>query len=366
MMPGGGEFIGGRVDHLPTPSLIVDIEALDRNLRALPALLSGTGIRLRAHAKAHKSAEIARRQIALGAVGICCQTVAEAEAFAAAGIADILLTNQIADAAKARRLASVPQDVRLGVCVDSQAGLELIASATPSRAWDIYVEVDVGGGRCGVTDPVAATALARNVTNLGLNFAGLQAYNGRIQHVPDLRKRQEAVMTTAAATRAYLDAFELEGLRCPIVTGGGTGTAAFDKACSTINEVQCGSYALMDADYLSLEMPAQSLFEPALTVLASVIAVAPGQAVLDAGLKALAFDSGMPLLRAFPGIAYCNASDEHGVIRAADGGALPSLGSRVELVPGHCDPTVALHRQIHAARAGVVEEVWPVLARGHW
>jgi D-serine deaminase-like pyridoxal phosphate-dependent protein len=359
-------MIGRPVDDIPTPALVVDIDALDRNLERLEALLAGTGIRARPHAKAHKCAEIARRQIALGATGICCQTVAEVEAFAAAGIGDILLSNEVTDPRKLARLAAISDATRLGICVDSLPALELIAQARPKRAWDIYVEVDVGGGRCGVKDPKAAVALARSVSSFGLKLAGLQAYNGKIQHVKSAAERKRATGDTAAATRLFAEAFERAGLSLAIISGGGTGTVDFDRTDGVLDEVQCGTYALMDADYCSLQSTPGLRFEVALTLVASVIGAAPDHLVLDAGLKALAFDSGMPVPRDLDHIVYGNPSDEHGILTAVQGGSLSAIGHRVHLIPGHCDPTIALHDRIYAVRGGIVEEIWRPLARGIW
>jgi len=360
------DLVGATLDRLPTPALVVDLDALQRNLELLAALLSGFPIGFRPHAKAHKCIEIAKRQMELGATGICCQTVAEVEAFAAGGIGDILLTNQIVDPRKIARLAAVPENVRVGICVDSLQGLELVAAANRGRPFDIYVEVDVGGGRCGVADPAAAVALARAVRDSGLSFSGLQAYNGRIQHLRNAAEREQAVSKAAAATSVFVEALETAGLAPPVISGGGTGTFDFDRLGGTLNEVQCGSYALMDADYLAVRRPAGARFEAALTILASVISSRATHAVVDAGLKAAAVDSGLPVPRDHPQIAYGNPSDEHGVLRSALGEPLPPTASRVHLIAGHCDPTVALHQRIYAARAGVVEEVWPIVAQGIW
>ncbi|HEV2594581.1 MAG TPA: DSD1 family PLP-dependent enzyme [Sphingomicrobium sp.] len=359
-------MIGMPVDDIPTPALVVDLDALDLNIERLGLLLAQTGVRSRPHAKAHKCVEIARRQIAQGAIGICCQTVAEVEAFAAAGIVDILLTNEVTDPRKLARLAAISDDTRLGICVDSMMALELIAQARPRRVWDIYIEVDVGGARCGLKDPIAAVALAREVSRLGLNFAGLQAYNGKIQHLRNAAERKRATANTAAATRVFVQAFERAGLVPGVISGGGTGTVVFDCANGVLGEVQCGTYALMDADYRSLQSTPGPKFALALTVLASVIAVASDHVVIDAGLKALAFDSGMPAPRDLDQIAYGNPSDEHGILTAVQGASLPLLGERVHLIPGHCDPTVALHERLYAVRRGMVEEVWRPLARGVW
>ncbi|MBA3676710.1 MAG: DSD1 family PLP-dependent enzyme [Sphingosinicella sp.] len=361
------DLIGAREEDLPTPALIVDLDILEANLERLAARFAGTGLRFRPHAKAHKCVEIARRQIALGAVGICCQTVAEVEAFAAGGISDILLTNEITDPAKITRLAAIPEGVRIGICVDSVLHLQLIADAIWTRPIDLYIEVDVGGGRCGTADPQAALALAREAERLGLTLAGLQAYNGKAQHLRDPAERQRVVETTAATTRNYVQTLSDAGFPPVVVSGAGTGTVDLDLQLGALNEFQCGTYALMDVDYLAIDPSGDAdRYAPALTVLASVISAAPGRAVIDAGLKSFALDSGMPVPRDLPGVTYGNASDEHGILRNVDSQPLPAIGTHVHLIPDHCDPTIALYERIHAVRDGLVEEVWPIVARGKW
>jgi D-serine deaminase-like pyridoxal phosphate-dependent protein len=366
--------IGDDIGALPTPALVVDINVLERNLDRMSALARKSGVRLRPHGKVHKSPDIARMQIARGAVGVCCQTVAEAEAFADAGITDILLTNQIADRAKAGRLARLALKSVVGACVDSHYQIELLAAAARDCGvrLDIYLEIEVGGGRCGVQSHDEAVALAKAVEKEEeLRFAGLQAYNGRAQHIREESARIAVLRETAARTSAFTVALHSAGLGCERITGGGTGSAKVDLDLAWLSELQCGSYALMDADYLSVlhacGASPDGAFAPALFVIASAISVrTPHHVVIDAGLKSMAFDSGPPLVFENANLNYCNASDEHGVLLAAPGLALSTPGDRLWLIPGHCDPTIALHKRLYGVRDGRIEAVWPVIGRGEW
>jgi D-serine deaminase-like pyridoxal phosphate-dependent protein len=359
---------GTAIADIATPALLVDLAALDRNISRLAGYLKvqAPGVRLRPHAKTHKSPDIAHRQIAAGAIGVCCQTVAEAEAMAAAGVTDILLSNQIADAGKAERLAVIAGVSRLSVCVDdtSQVALLADAAATAGVTIHVLVELDVGGARCGVQSADAAVAMARRVVSApALAFEGIQAYHGRAQHLRKPSERQtaiaEATRLAAAASAAIGDA----GIACRTITGAGTGSFEFEAASSIYTELQCGSYVFMDADYARNEIDDTTnvpRFEQALTVLATVISMPiADRAVCDAGLKAISLDSGPPSLRLYPGLDYAGASDEHSKLTVHLPGAL-HVGQKIHLVPGHCDPTVAMHDWIIVHDGETVLEVWPV------
>lgn len=366
--------IGDEIAAIPTPALIVDLVVLERNLVRMSALAASSETRLRPHAKAHKSPDVAAMQIARGAAGICCQTVREAEGFAAAGIPDILLTNQVADCEKADRLARLARTTTIGVCVDSLHHVALLAAAARAHevCIDVYIEAEVGGNRCGVPSPAVAVALASAVSKTReLGFAGLQVYNGRTQHLREAHARRSAICETALRTRPFLDALHSAGLPCERITGGGTGSAQADVDLGWLSELQCGTYALMDADYVGLSCAdgrtLGETFAPALFVVTSVISTpAHDRAVVDAGLKALAFDSGPPQVLEPGNLVYRNASDEHGVVTAPHDVELPGLSSRLWLVPGHCDPTVALHAQMYAVKEGRIAAIWPVIGRGEW
>ncbi|HUR42543.1 MAG TPA: alanine racemase, partial [Aestuariivirga sp.] len=291
--------------------------------------------------------------------------------FAGAGIANIMLTNQVTDRAKASRLAKLALSSTIGVCVDSPRHVELLAAAARDHrsSLDVFIEIEVGGGRCGVVSPMDAVALAKSISGFTqLRFAGLQAYNGRAQHIAEAPARLAALRETVAKTGAFTAALQSAGLRCDRITGGGTGSAGVDVDLGCLNELQCGSYALMDAHYLSLSYPSgQPVFSPALFVVATVVSVRPpNHIVIDAGLKSMAFDSGPPLVFGNVNLKYKSASDEHGVLLAAPGSQAPALGDRLCLVPGHCDPTIALHKRLYGVKDGRIAAVWPVVGRGEW
>lgn len=360
---------GDPTDAVDTPALLVDLDALERNLARVHGVLAAAGKRLRVHGKAHRTPALAALQVARGAIGVCCQKVSEAEAFAAAGIADLLVTNEVVGASKLARLARLALRVpRLGVCVDAPEAVDALAEALREAGAriDVLIELDVGQGRCGVTTEAAALALAERIAQAApaLRLRGLQAYHGRAQHVREPEARRALVEASGALAARVRDALRAAGHGCQEITGGGTGTYVADATSPVFTECQAGSYALMDADYArNAPWPGASL-EHALTLSATVLSTRPGQVVLDAGLKAFAVDSGLPVLQ-WPGWSIRGLSDEHAVAGQDDPAAPgPALGARVRCVPSHVDPTVNLHDWVVAHRDGRVVEVWPVAARG--
>ena len=365
--------IGRPIAEIDTPALVIDLDAFERNLEMLNGSIAGRGMRVRAHAKTHKCPEIALRQIAAGAVGVCCQKVGEAEAMVEGGVRDVVVSNEVVGASKLERLARLARRAKVGVCADDAGNIEAIGAAAGSAGvtLDVYVEIDVGARRCGVAPGDAAVALARRVqASSALRFAGLQAYHGSAQHIRAIADRRAAIGNAAAAVRATRAALERSGIACPIVAGAGSGSYMFEIETGAWNELQPGSYVFMDADYARNEWAAPlPRFEHALFVLSTVMShPEPGRAVLDAGLKASSVDSGLPTVWHVPGVRYTRPSDEHGVLELdADGPAL-RLGQKLLLVPGHCDPTVNLHDWYVCVRGGmeqgVVEALWPITARG--
>ena len=352
-------------EEVDTPSLLLDLDAFEHNLDRMAALLAPTGARLRAHAKTHKSPVIARLQMARGAVGQCVQKVAEAEVMAWGGVPDILVSNEVVGPRKLARLAALAGIARVALCADDAAQVAAYAAAAEAagRRLDVLVEIDVGAGRCGVAPGPEAVALAERIAaSPHLRFAGLQAYHGSAQHRRGPDERAAAAGAAADAARRTVEQLRQRGLDCPIVGGAGTGTFGLDAQSGVFTELQAGSYAFMDADYARNASPPP--FRHALFVLATVMSRAvPGMAVVDAGHKAVAVDSGLPLVWERPGLRYAGASDEHGGIRVEDGSA-PALGEKLRLVPGHCDPTVDRHDWYVGVRRGRVECLWPVSARG--
>lgn len=359
---------GDLVEAIDTPALLVDLDRLEHNLATMAAFAASRGVRLRPHGKTHKCVSIAARQMALGAVGLCCQKVGEAEAFAAGGISDLLVTNEVLDPAKLRRLARLTGRARIGACVDHPLGVARLAEAAAeaTATFDVYLELDVGGGRCGVETPEAALALVGAVAaQPRLNFAGIHAYHGNAQHLRAPQDRRKAIDAAVAKLAAVTAALETRGIAPGVITGAGTGTFPFESASGAYREIQPGSYVFMDRDYGDNRWPQDGpRFEPSLFVLTAVMSRRQHWAVVDAGHKAHAVDSGMPAVAGRPELAYERPSDEHGMIVAREGEPLPALEERLWLVPGHCDPTVNLWDRLIAVRAGRVEAVWPVEGRG--
>ena len=356
------------VAEIDTPALVIDLDAMERNLHRMADFARSHQVRLRPHAKMHKSAVLAKLQIEAGAVGVCVQKVGEAERLATAGVPDILVSNEVIAPAKLARLAALARRCRIGVAVDSSLGIERLADAlrAAGAGVDVYIEVDVGHGRCGVT-PAAAGELARQLAAAGLRLAGLQAYHGSAQHLRTDAERAAAIRHAAAQAREAIAAIERAGLKCPLVTGAGTGTFVHEAASGVWGELQAGSYLFMDRDYADNQPASEApRFEHALFVKSQVMSRGSSQAVVDAGHKAYAVDSGPPRVWGRD-IEFAGCSDEHGVLRVR-GAALPELGETVWLIPGHCDPTVNLHDAYVAVRGGLergrVEAVWPIDARG--
>lgn len=356
---------GMREEEVDTPALLIDLDAFEHNLDTMAALLAPTGVKLRAHAKTHKSPVVAKLQMARGAIGQCVQKVAEAEQLAWGGIPDVLVTNQVVSPRKLARLAALARICKVGVCVDDAEQIALIEQAAEAAGVRIpvLVEIDVGMGRAGVEHGPPAVALAERIAaSRQLMFGGLQAYHGSAQHMRTPEQRAAAIAEAASRSRRTVEQLKQRGLDCPIVGGAGTGTFRHEAASGVYTEIQAGSYAFMDVDYAKNEDAPP--FRHALFVLATVISRAtPGVAVVDCGHKGVSVDSGMPGVWERPGLRYAGASDEHGKILIEDGAA-PALGEKLRLVPGHCDPTVDRYDWYVGVRKGRVESLWPIAARG--
>ena len=362
--------VGMALAEVVTPALIVDLDAFEHNVAVLRGQLRSAGVRLRAHSKTHKSVDIAHYQIDHGgACGICCQKLSEAEVMVAGGIEDVLISNQVVDPHKVDRLAVLAGRARLLVCVDDAGNVEQLSAAARRHGASIecLVEIDCGASRCGVAPGEAAVELARRVAESdGLKFAGLQAYQGKAQHIRDYAARGDAIAEAIRLTRATVDSLTACGLDCAIVTGAGTGSYHFEAGSGVYNEMQCGSYIFMDADYQRvLDAAGQPIseFRNSLFLWTSIMSVArPGMAICDAGLKVQSVDSGLPRVFGRDDIEYITCSDEHGYI--ADPGNTLVLNQKLRLVPGHCDPTCNLHDWYVGIRGDRVECLWPVSARG--
>lgn len=358
---------GDALATVDTPALVLDLDAFEANLRVMQDWARRHGVALRPHAKAHKCPQVALRQLALGAGGICCQKVSEALPFIEAGIRDIHISNEVVGPAKLALLANLAREASLSVCVDHPDNVDAL-SAAMTRAGaqlTVLVEVDVGQGRCGVADSDAAVALARRVQAApGLRFGGLQAYHGAMQHLRTRAQRAQAGAEAARRAAAHAQALRRHGIACDRITGGGTGSVEFDAASGVYTELQPGSYAFMDVDYGSNEWNGPLAFRHSLFLLSTVMsAAAPGRAVADAGLKSVTIESGLPSVHGRPGLRYVAANDEHGVL-AVDNGAEPVLGEVLKLVPSHVDPTFNLHDELVVYQGDTVVGIWPISARG--
>ena len=364
---------GMTISDIQTPCLIIDMDSFEYNLKRMADVIKPYNVSLRAHAKMHKSVDVARQQLTHGeASGICCQKVSEAEVFARAGILDILITNQVCDQKKIERLAGIAGlGCRLSVCVDDRENIDALSAEAKKQNVHIHclVELDCGAGRCGVADDTQVTELALAIDTAGhLIFDGLQAYQGSIQHEPDHDRRKTELDAVIAKVKACLDSLAAAGLNCPVVSGGGTGSFLFEASSGVYTEIQCGSYAFLDADYGRIRNEQGQRFDQAewknaLFILTSVMSTSiDGQAVCDAGLKVQSIDSGLPLVFGRGDITYTSCSDEHGVI--CDKQNILRNNDKLRLVPGHCDPTCNLHDWYVCVRDGYVESLWPISARG--
>ena len=380
-------LVGQSISAIDTPALVVDLDAMERNLATMAAFANQHKVRLRPHAKMHKSAALAKLQIAAGAVGVCVQKTSEAEALVAGGVFNIFISNEVISPAKLARVAALTRAVaahggKIALCVDAIEGISRLATSMNEARLasgvathiDVFIEINVGQNRCGVEPGAAAVALALEIRkHPALNFAGLQAYHGQAQHLRSPAERRQAITDAIAAVMHTKQLIEGEGIQVSLVTGAGTGTAVLEAASGVYGELQAGSYLFMDADYAANQLDVnQPRFEHALFVKTQIISTHSTHAVCDAGHKSHAIDSGLPKVHAFSQTSqldYFNGGDEHGVLRAAAGSTrLPHLGSMVWLIPGHCDPTVNLHNELIGVRGGllkgVVESIIKVDGRG--
>jgi D-serine deaminase-like pyridoxal phosphate-dependent protein len=377
---------GQPVAAIDTPALVVDLDAMQRNLHRMAEFAQKHNLRWRPHAKMHKSSAIAKVQLQAGAVGVCVQKTSEAEAMAAGGVNDIYISNEVVAPAKLARVAELAYRLaaergQLAIAVDSTEGVRRLANAMNDRRRtgqaaiiDVFVEIDVGQGRCGVRPGRLAAELALEIRrHPALRFAGLQAYHGKAQHLRSAQERREAVANVVQDVQFTRKMLEAEGVPVPLVTGAGTGSFANEAASGVFGELQAGSFLFMDADYAANERdPAQPQFEHALFVKAQVMSSGLLHAVCDAGHKSHAIDSGLPtvLVREPTGeLEYLNGGDEHGILKPAGGNQrVPRLDETIWLIPGHCDPTVNLHNLIIGVTGGLengrVDKVIRVDARG--
>ncbi len=358
---------------LPTPALLLDLDAFEANVARLRDHTRAAGIALRPHAKTHKCPEIARRQLAAGALGICVATIREAEAMAAAGITGLLITSELAGPEKIRRLlrlaARQPDTMAVTDSLEHAQQLDAAAAAAGQKL-NVFLDIDPGSRRTGVQAGEPAKHLARAIMRLPhLALRGVHCYSGASAHVVGFDARRTHSHTAMAPAIATFRDLRAEGLPLEILSGGSTGTYNIDPELKDMTELQCGSYVFMDVDYRRIGGRGGALYDDfasALTVLATVISRnEPKRATIDAGLKAFATDKRFgPDAKDLPGLKYSWGGDEHGILDLAAAPRDVRLGERLEFIVPHCDPNVNLYDRLYCLRGDKVEAVWPV-ARGY-
>jgi D-serine deaminase-like pyridoxal phosphate-dependent protein len=349
---------------LDTPALCLDIEAVEANIQRMADFFRDSPVRLRPHAKTHKSPTLARMQLAAGAIGITCAKLGEAEVLAAAGIKDILIANQIIGAGKIARLVNLAAYTEVMVAVDDAANVAELDAASQAKGvrLRVVIEVDIGMGRCGVQPGQPALALARQIiASPGLRFEGVMGYEGHTIFLADPEERRAQTEPSVKLLVDTADLLRQNGIPVPIVSSGGTGTHFITGRYPGVTEIQTGSYITMDSQYRE-EVGID--FAYGLTVLATVVsAPTPDRAECDAGLKTMTRDFGLPVVISPAGWELVGLAEEHGHLRRVGGAALKP-GDKVEIVPNHGCTTINLHDEYHVIRGSVLEAVWPIAARG--
>ena len=369
------EQIGTPVRDLQTPVLLIDLDVMEKNLKRMVSFFRDSSVNLRPHSKTHKSPFIASKQIEMGASGICCQKVSEAEIMTQGGIENILISSEIVSPAKLERVSSLSNNCDLMLVVDHVKGAELLSDVMEKNQTEIgvLVDIDVGQGRCGVRTVDEAVALGRRIDKLpSITLRGFQAYNGKAQHIEGFNQRRKEYLTSIALMEESVYEFEKNGLNTEIRTGGGTGTWNWDLDSNVLNEVQAGSYLFMDAHYKSIGGKEGELYEDfdaSLFVLATIISFPEDKKfIIDAGHKSLSSDSGFASCYDYQEAVYISASDEHGVITLDSLSQLPKLGDSLLFQPSHCDTTINLFDFFYGIRGGMdngcLEVIWPISARG--
>ena len=370
----GSGIDGVTKDDLPTPALLLDLDAFEANVQRMASHSAEAGLALRPHAKTHKCSEIAKRQVGAGAVGVCVATIREAEALSAAGIGGLLLTSESVGLNKIHRLirlsARRPDTMAVVDHIDNARQLDEAASAAGLRL-NVLIDVDPLGRRTGVPPGPKAVALAESVDRLSsLRLRGVHGYCGASSHVKGFEERKAHSAKYMVPVLESHAAMLKKGLPVEIMSGASTGTYNIDSDLKGMTEMQVGSYALMDVDYRVIGGQGGDIyddFRPALHVLATVISKNHDDiATVDAGLKAFATDRDFgPEVSRPTGLTYAFRGDEHGALLLADSGREVALGDKIELLVPHCDPNVNLYDRMYCVRGDHVQQVWKIDARGH-
>lgn len=358
--------IGTPLDELDTPALCLDLDAFERNVALMVSFCRRHGVVWRPHAKGHKSPEIARREVAAGAIGVTCAKLGEAEVMAAGGIRDILIANQLAGPHKVRRLVELAREADPIVTVDHHEQIEPISAAASAAGLAIraIIEVDIGLQRAGVSPGDEVVRLAETIARLpGVQFAGIMGYEGHLLTVADPAEKRERIAAAMDVLAAQRQALERHGLACPIVSAGGTGSYAITAACPGVTELQAGGLVFMDAFYRQRCQVAE--FEFALKLITTVVSrPARDRAIIDAGRKTQHADLNPPILCGREDIRLGRLSAEHGELTLEPSAADLRIGDRLEWIPGYADFTCVLHNEFYVLRDNRLVEIWPLVARG--
>ncbi len=354
--------LGAHRSEIETPALLVDLDVMERNIAAMSEFFRHRPAKLRPHFKSPKAPAIAKRLLAAGAIGMTCAKVGEAEVLVRHGVSDILIANQVIGADKLARVVALARQADILVAVDSAIGIDMLAAAVAPAGVTVrvLVEVDVGMHRCGARGPEAVLALAQQVAGAaGLRLAGVMGYEGHAVMQPERRLRQAAADKAMAKLTTTAERLRAAGLPVDIVSAGGTGTYDMTGVHPGVTEIQAGSFVLMDARYRQVDIP----FQCALSLATTVISIPDARAtIIDAGMKSITHEFGMPEVKDLPGVSLAFLSEEHGHL-AVEGSPL-AIGQRVELIPSHSDTTINLHERMYALRGDRVEAVFAIEARG--
>lgn len=331
--------IGQSVEEVDTPALIVELDAFEANLQRMGRLAKEYGVHLRPHAKTHKTPAIAHLQVKAGAIGVCCQKVAEAEVMVEGGISDVYVSNEVVGQKKVERLAALGRRARISTCIDHPEQIAPLSEAARKFGVTLGVRVEIRvGNRCGVPPGSAAVALANEIAaSPGLRFEGLQAYNGKAQHIYLHVERLVAATQTVADAKTTRDALKSAGFDCLYIGGAGSGTYDIEGKSGIYNELQTGSYLFMDLDYAKLRGAGGAPvvdWQHSLFVLATVMSrPEPARAICDAGLKSVSIDSGPPALAGNARAEWVRGGDDHSGWLYTDASEAPAMGQKIRILP---------------------------------
>lgn len=355
------------IGQIDTPALIIDLDLMENNITSMARFFKGVDADLRPHSKTHKIPMIAHKQIAAGAKGICCQKLGEAEVMAAAGIEDILITNQIVGPRKVWRLANLSRHSGVTVAIESLENAEMISKAAVKKEIkvNVVVEINIGIDRCGVEPGEPTLRFTREIIRLpGLNFRGIMGYEGPFMSITDWEERKKAAIERLKLLVETSELLRDSGVDLDIVSAGATGTYNITGVYPGITEVEAGSYVFMDTTYRKLGGVDFSL---ALSLLTTVTSrPTEERVVVDAGMKAITREFGMPAVKGIDGLELQKLSEEHGILRSTTPERRPKIGDKIELYPSHCCTTVNLHDMAYGVRRGKVESTWRIEGRGRF